>query len=106
MKRSLSYHRNICVFAFFVCWMFACQTPANAQSVTWQILPFYKSDWPGSQGSPATTNGDVVSLHGQPVRTVQTFSGPLKISYDMQLNSRVSTDGNLQFFFVESLCFY
>jgi hypothetical protein len=101
MKRSPSYHRSICVFAFAVCWIFAGSTPSEAQSVTWQILPFYTdTDWPGSQGSPATTNGNVISLTGQPVRTLQTFSGPLRISYDVVLSARASTDGNIQFFFV------
>jgi hypothetical protein len=80
--------------------MWAWNAPASAQSVTWQILPFFQSDWPGSQGQPATTNGNVITLHGQPVRTLQSFSGPLRISYDVSVDARISTDGALQFLFV------
>jgi hypothetical protein len=100
--RSHLSQRSLCVFAVFVFSMLG-KTPASAEPVTWQILPFYQSDWLGSQGSPATTNGDVISLHGQPVRTVQSFSGgSLKISYDVMLSARDSTDGTLQFAFVPS----
>jgi hypothetical protein len=80
--------------------MWSWSAPADAQSVTWQILPFPQIDWGGLQGQPATTNGNLVTLQGQPVRTVQSFSGPLRISYDVLVDSRISTDGGLQLFFV------
>lgn len=103
MKKSLPVSLNYCVLAFAAYCIWGRVTLATAQSVTWQILPFQQSDWPDGQGSPASTNGNVIALHGQPVRTVQTFSGgPLKISYDAVLDSRSSTDGGLQFIFVPS----
>jgi hypothetical protein len=74
--------------------------PANAQSVTWQILPFPQINWGGSQGQPATTNGNLITLQGQPVRTVQSFSGPLRISYDVVLDARATSDGALELFLI------
>jgi hypothetical protein len=103
MKKSLTVSRNICVLAFAAYCIWGWVTPATAQSVTWQILPFPQSTWLGSHGQTATTNGNVVTLRGQPVRTVQTFSGPLSISYDVVLSSRPTdpgADGALEFFFV------
>jgi hypothetical protein len=68
----------------------------HAQSVTWQILPFpTESNWPGPRGAPAVTNGNVVTLDGQPVRTVETFTPPITISYDMMLQARATSDGYL-----------
>jgi len=75
---------------------------ANAQTVTWQILPFPDINWGGSHGQPATTNGNLIALQGQPVRTVDNFSGSVRISYDVMLNSRASSDGGLQLYFVPS----
>ncbi len=74
---------------------------AFAQSVTWQILPFpTNSNWPGPQGEPAVTNGNTVTLDGQPVRTVQTFTPPVTISYDMSLDARSTSDGYLALYFM------
>jgi hypothetical protein len=77
-------------------------TPANAQSTIWEVLPFPDSDWGGSHGQPATTNGGIVTLNGRPVRTVQSFSGPLKITYDLFLPARTTDDGLFSLLFVPS----
>src|SRR6266403_5105886 len=46
---------------------------AQAQSITWQFLPFpQNSDWPGPQGTQAVTNGTQVTLQGWPVVTAQS----------------------------------
>src|SRR5712671_2901783 len=73
----------------------------RAQSVTWQDLPFPQdSSWPGSQGSPATTNGNDVVLHGQPVRSTQTFNWGSTFSFKTLLDVRPGSstdDGSFQF---------
>ena len=100
MKKSLIARLNVCRLLFAAVCLWISSTSANAQSTIWEILPFPDSDWGGSHGQPATTNGNVVTLQGRPVRTVQSFSGTLKISYDVVLQARTATDGNLEFFFV------
>ncbi len=82
--------------------LLALSVAARAQTVTWQMLPFPSdSDWPGPQGSPATTNGNVITLQGQDVLSQQTFSGPLSIRYDVLLPAKTTTDGAFDFFFVQ-----
>ena len=74
---------------------------APAQTVTWQDLPWpADQDWGGPQGSPAVTNGNQITLTGQDVLSVQSFSGPLTISYDVFLPAKSATDGAFEFFFV------
>jgi len=94
-----------CIHRFITCLLtlaaFSLSTGSNsARAVTWQILPFPDNNWGGSHGQPASTNDNIIALYGQPVRSVETFSGPLKISYDVSLDSRAKTDGGLQFYFV------
>jgi hypothetical protein len=74
-----------------------------AQSVTWQLLPWPTNDpWPGPQGSPAVTNGNQITLTGQDVLSVQTFTAPLSISCDVMLPAKTTTDGAFELFFVPS----
>jgi PEP-CTERM motif len=72
-----------------------------AQPVTWQDLPFPQdSTWPGSQGSPATTNGHEVVLNGQPVRSTQVFTWGSTFTFKTLLDSRPGSstdDGSFQF---------
>jgi hypothetical protein len=73
----------------------------HAQTVTWQDLPWpADQDWPGPQGSPAVTNGNQITLTGQDVLSVQSFSGPLTISYDVLLPVKSTTDGSFETYFV------
>jgi hypothetical protein len=75
--------------------------PTLAQAVTWQDLPFPQdSSWPGSQGSPATTNGNQVTLQGQPVRSTQSFTWGSTFTFKTVLDSRPgssSDDGSFEF---------
>ena len=98
--KPLTVRINVCLLLLAAFCLCSWSTPANAQSVDWQLLPFFQSDWGGSHGQAAVTNGNVVTLYGQPVRTVQTFSGAKRISYDVFLPARNGTDGNLQFLFM------
>jgi hypothetical protein len=76
-------------------------TSVFAQSVTWQDLPWPDDqNWLGSHGSPATTNGNVITLTGQDVLSTQSFSGPLKISYNVTLPAETTTDGAFELYLV------
>ena len=97
---SISSLVKIRILALGVLWLCGLARPTQAQSVTWQLLPLYQTDWPGPFGQPATTNGNLITLYGQPVRTVQSFSSPVRISYDVLLPARTTTDGGLQMFFI------
>jgi len=84
--------------------VFGVALAGRAQSVTWQILPFpQNSDWPGPRGAPATTNGNVVTLQGQPVRSTQTFTPGTTFTFNVVLESRPTgpgDDGALWFFLI------
>ena len=73
----------------------------TARAVTWQDLPFpQNSGWPGSQGSPATTNGNQVTLQGQPVRSTQTFTWGTTFTFKTVLDGRPNSptdDGAFEF---------
>jgi MYXO-CTERM domain-containing protein len=69
--------------------------------VTWQALPFPNdSDWGGAVGSPAIITPTEIILSGQPVRSVQSFSGPLMLQFDVSLDARSTTDGAFELFFI------
>ena len=73
----------------------------GAQTVTWQDLPWpADQDWGGPRGQPAVTNGNQITLTGQDVLSVQSFSGPLTISYDVLLPAKSTTDGAFETYFV------
>jgi len=70
--------------------------PVRAQSPTWVIEPFPQNDgWGGPQGAPAITNGAEITLQGQPVDSVQTYTLPVTISYSALLEARTAPDGVL-----------
>ena len=98
MKKFFVYRRLVCLLALAAVCLFI--TPA--QAVVWEILPFPDNNWTGSHGQPATTNGGIVTLDGRPVRTVQSFSGPLKITYDVFLPARTTDDGLFSLLFIPS----
>jgi hypothetical protein len=100
MKRFHIPYLNVCLIVTVLVFLCAGGVPVRGQSVTWQILPFPDSNWPGPFGQPATTNGGLITLQGQPVRTVQSFSGPIQISYDVVLPARTMTDGGMQLYFI------
>jgi hypothetical protein len=80
-----------------------CAGAASTQAlpITWQDAPWpVDQDWPGPQGSPAVTNGNQITLTGQDVLSVQSFSGPLTISYDLVLPVKSTTDGIFETYFV------
>jgi hypothetical protein len=67
--------------------------------IVWNQLPFPKdSDWPGSKGAPATTDGDAMVLQGQRVRTSQIYQLPLTIDFDFKVAKGAVPDGG---FFIE-----
>ena len=73
----------------------------RAQTVTWQDLPWpADQNWGGPHGSPATTNANQITLTGQDVLSVQSFSGPVTISYDLVLPAKSTADGAFETFFV------
>ncbi|HTS19671.1 MAG TPA: choice-of-anchor tandem repeat GloVer-containing protein [Verrucomicrobiae bacterium] len=72
-------------------------------NVTWLDLPWpIDQNWGGSQGSPATTNGNVITLTGQDVLSEQSFSGAATISFNVTLTSETTGNGAFEFFFVPS----
>ena len=81
--------------------MLAWSLPTRGQSTTWQDLPFPQdSNCPDSQGSPATTNGNEVVLHGQPVRSTQVFTWGSTFTFKTVLDLRPGSftdDGSFQF---------
>lgn len=85
------------VFLFICGWAL----PAHSQTITWLDLPWpINQNWGGPEGSPATTNGNVITLTGQDVLSIQSFSGPVTISYNVTLTSETTSDGAFEFFFV------
>jgi len=67
---------------------------ARSQSLTWQAIPFQAdSSWPGPFGSPATITPSQVVLNGQPVRSVQSYTGPLGFSCDATLTHDAVGEG-------------
>jgi hypothetical protein len=95
--RHLSTCLRMFVFLAVCSWVVSTQ----AQTVTWQDLPWpADQNWLGPQGSPAVTNGNQITLTGQDVLSVQSFSGPLTISYDLLLPAKSTSDGIFETFFV------
>lgn len=93
----LSAHLRMFVFLAVCSWV----ASTHAQTVTWQDLPWpADQNWLGPQGSPAVTNGNQITLTGQDVLSVQSFTGPLTISYDLLLPAKSTTDGIFETFFV------
>jgi hypothetical protein len=76
----------------------ACVSLVQAQ--TWQALPFPSdSDWPGPFGSPAVISPNKISMTGQPVRTLESYSGPLTITFDTFLQTNLTANGSLNVLF-------
>ena len=69
--------------------------------VEWEALPFpTTSDWPGPRGEPATIDSGEVVLRGRPVRTKQTYSGPLNFECELTLERLRGNDGAVWVSFV------
>jgi hypothetical protein len=69
-------------------------TGTGPRQLAWDTLPFPKnSDWPGPKGSPASLEGNELILQGRPVRTQQTYSAPLVVDCEFELEARVAPDG-------------
>lgn len=91
----------VCLRTFIVWAICSCTMSVLGQSITWQDLPWpANQDWGGPQGAPATTNGNQIVLTGQDVLSVQSFTGPLTISYDVLLPTKSTTDGIFELFLV------
>jgi hypothetical protein len=75
--------------------------PMNPGSATdWIVLPFpANSDWPGPKGFAAVLGGGDFLLRGQPVRTRQSYSVPVHITFDVVLEERFAPDGSMQVIF-------
>jgi hypothetical protein len=95
--RNLHSHLRTLIVLTVCSWTLS----VSAQTVTWQILGWPSNqNWPGPQGSPATTNGNQIVLTGQDVLSVQSFTPPATISYDVLLPTKSTTDGIIELYFV------
>jgi hypothetical protein len=93
----LSAYLRVFVFLAVCSWV----ASTHAQTVTWQDLPWpADQNWGGPRGQPAVTNGNQITLTGQDVLSVQSFTGPVTISYDVLLPVKSTTDGAFETFFV------
>ena len=62
--------------------------------VAWDILPFPEdSNWPGPRGEPALIQNNNILLQGRPVRTQTSYTLPLTIECEVELEERAATDG-------------
>jgi hypothetical protein len=101
MSKFRFRHLQTCLRIFVVLSICSWTMSVLAQTVTWQILGWPSNqNWPGPQGGPATTNGNQIVLIGQDVLSVQTFTAPLTISYDVLLPAKTTTDGIIELYFV------
>jgi hypothetical protein len=56
----------------------------QSQPVEWEKLPFPSgSDWPGPRGLPAVVEPEGMLIQGQPVRSRETFRGPVTVACDV-----------------------
>ncbi len=79
----------------------AASITVSAQSVTWQILPWYEdSAWGGFLGHPALNFSGRLIFEGRPARTVQTFTAPKTITLDATLDERQADDGSVDVSFI------
>jgi len=68
--------------------------PSGDRLVEWEILPFPEdSNWPGSRGEPAIIQGNDILLQGRPVRTQTSYTLPMTIECEVELEERTATDG-------------
>lgn len=101
MSKLRFRHLPTCLRMFVALSIFSGTLSVLAQTITWQLLPWPDNqNWPGSQGSPAVTNGDQIILTGQDVLSLQTFTAPLTITCDVVLPAKSTTDGTFELFFV------
>src|SRR5437868_4554818 len=74
-----------------------CATP-GPRSMAWDSIPFPRnSDWTGPKGLPAEMEDDDLVLQGQMVRTHETYSAPLVIECEVELENRAAPDGYVGF---------
>ena len=91
ISQSLSVLALTLVLAFPVC----------AQTVSWQALTFPTDiNWLGPTGQLASITSTQIVLRGQPVRSVQTYAGPLTLAFDVSINTKATSDGAFWFDFV------
>jgi len=94
MKQFARYTFGIRSLALTFLCLLAWTRPASSQGVTWQALPFpVDTDWHGPIGQPSTITSNQVVLQGQPVRSLQTYSGPLTLSCTASLSNDVTSQG-------------
>ena len=73
---------------------------SGPRPIAWDRLPFPKdSNWGGSQGAPAITEGDAMVLQGQDVRTSRIYQLPSTIDFDFEIAKGAVPDGGLLFEF-------
>ena len=81
--------------------MFAWTLSSPAQTVTWQAQPFPSdSSWLGSTGQATVVTANQVVLDGQRAASVQLYSGPVTLNFDVSLSARTTTDGALWLNFI------
>ena len=90
------------ILALVLLSVFAWTLSSTAQmTVTWQAQPFpTDSDWPGSQGQPAVITANEVILNARPARSLEVFSGPLTINFDVFVEARATQGGGITLSFI------
>jgi hypothetical protein len=73
---------------------------SGPRPIVWDRLPFPKdSNWAGSKGEPAITEGDAMVLLGQEVRTSGIHQLPLTVDFDFEVAKGAVPDGGFLFKF-------
>ena len=70
--------------------------PSSGRLVEWEVLPF-PLDSHGHEGQAATIHGTDILLQGNPVRSLTSYTLPLTIDCEFELEERTTTDGGLWF---------
>jgi hypothetical protein len=94
-------HRTPATLLALVITLSAIGCASRPRSIAWDTLPFPKdSDWHGAKGEPPVmAQGDLL-LHGQDVRTQNTYTPPVTIECDVVLESRAASDGSFDLDFL------
>jgi hypothetical protein len=67
---------------------------SGPRPIAWDRLPFPKdSNWGGSKGEPAITEGNAMVLRGQAVRTGRTYQLPVTVDFDFEVAAGAVPDG-------------
>jgi hypothetical protein len=86
--------RAICLTLAAVTLLVAGCSTTGPRPLAWDVLPYPRdSDWPAWSGVPGNLEGETLVLQGHPVRTHETYSAPLTVECEVELEARVAADG-------------